>query len=219
MTGYHDRYEFPANCFNAANHWLLGWFPQRRHIITNPSASAQLVKLAPFVDYSALPYGTDFKILLSIPSQRLFAQFNRAKLYNVDSLDHKDKFVIVRDHGDGTQVQAALGPGEQYGNLVEVCDWVKDSVPEHLVVSVGSNTASACSSYWAEKSAATSQQQSDGSCRTSMVPCQNDAECCSRKCTASAIPGRSICAASLDSLSRERATPGRNPDENRNRGN
>lgn len=207
ITGYHDQEEFPANCFNAANHWKLGWFLDRR-ITVSRDDSARIVKLAAFVDYRDLPVSSDYQVLVRISEGDMVAQWNRAKEFNQDVYERKNDLVIVEQATQSTELIRGLGEGERFQNI-EVCGAVEalGNDPEHLVVSIGQG--SACQDYW--DSLNTVSQQSGGSggpCLDAMQECFEDADCCSGKCAESGVASLKICTASLDDiLGSDRKTP------------
>ena len=219
ITGYHDQKEFPANCFNAANHWEMGWFRNSR-ITVNADSPAQIVKVAPFVDYRSIPAGTEYKVLVEISNRRMYAHFNKAKSYNQDTHDHKDKLVIVREDGDGTELISALAKGQSHSG-VEVCDTLVElgSAPEHMVLSIGSG--SACKSYFDSLTANQQQEQGGGgACRKTMAACVNDSDCCSNRCSSSSNQNVRFCSEDPSKVLLERKqTPGRGDGTNRKRGN
>jgi hypothetical protein len=98
--------DFPIKCFNAQNHWQLGWYSDRS-INVNPDAP-QKVKILGFVDYAKAIQGKNFVVVKV--GENLYLQFNRAKLHNIDTEEAQDKLVIVVDNGGplGTTLVAEL---------------------------------------------------------------------------------------------------------------
>jgi hypothetical protein len=98
--------DFPIKCFNAQNHWQLGWYSDRS-ITINPNVS-QKVKILGFVDYKKAIQGQDF--VVAKVGENLYLQFNRAKLHNIDTEEAEDKLVIIVDKGGvlGTTLVAEL---------------------------------------------------------------------------------------------------------------
>jgi hypothetical protein len=98
--------DFPIKCFNAQNHWHLGWYSDRS-IAVDPVVS-QKVKILGFVDYKKAIQGEDYAV--AKVGENLYLQFNRAKLHNIDTEEAPDKLVIIIDKGgrQGTTLEAEL---------------------------------------------------------------------------------------------------------------
>jgi hypothetical protein len=112
LTSHMGRYliadDFPIKCFNAQNHWLLGWFSDRS-ITVYPDVPAK-VKLLGFVDYVKATQGAEF--VVARVGKNLYLQFNRAKLHNRETEESPDKLVVILDRGgQGTTLVAALDDG------------------------------------------------------------------------------------------------------------
>jgi hypothetical protein len=141
--------DFPIKCFNAQNHWIMGWF-RGRSITVDPQEPVKL-KILGFVDYTKAVQGDD-NVVAKV-GENLYLQFNRAKLHNIDTEEAPDKLVIIIDRGgsQGTILVAALdnnnklyklpnfeGSGRQLN--VEVCRTVMggtDSDIDWMEVSIG----------------------------------------------------------------------------------
>jgi hypothetical protein len=96
---------FPHKCFNAQNHWLLGWYSDRS-ITVDPNVPVK-VKILGFVDYIKAAQGTEF--VVAKIGENLYLQFNRAKLHNRQTEEAQDKLVIILDRGkDGTTMVAEI---------------------------------------------------------------------------------------------------------------
>jgi hypothetical protein len=108
MCQYIMADNFPHKCFNAQNHWLLGWFSDRS-ITVDPNVPVK-VNILGFVDYTKAIPGSEF--VVANVGANLYLQFNRAKLHNRDSEEARDKLVIILDRGaEGTTLVAELDNG------------------------------------------------------------------------------------------------------------
>jgi hypothetical protein len=97
--------DFPIKCFNAQNHWHLGWY-RDRSISVDPDVPVK-IKLLGFVDYTRAFQEEEF--VVAKVGENLYLQFNRAKFHNRDTEEAPDKLVIVLDRGvNGTTLVAAL---------------------------------------------------------------------------------------------------------------
>jgi len=158
IISYHDRTGFPAMCFNAANHWQLGWFQDRA--IETDLFTPTLVRLAAFVDYDKTTQGLDNVVLRS---GNVFMHYNRAKGTNVDTYEYKDHLVIYQNTRDGSYLFAALSYPEktlykrsfpQGTWRAEICDKVEGNLytPDYLIISVGFGESSLCSKQLGDQS-------------------------------------------------------------------
>jgi hypothetical protein len=79
LTSHMSRFvkdeNFPHKCFNAQNHWLLGWFSDRS-ITVDPAVPVK-VNILGFVDYRKAIPGSEF--VVAKVGANLYLQFNRAK--------------------------------------------------------------------------------------------------------------------------------------------
>jgi hypothetical protein len=112
LTSHMSRFlideNFPHKCFNAQNHWLLGWFSDRS-ITVNPDVPVK-IKILGFVDYTKTIQGAEF--VVAKIGANLYLQFNRAKLHNRETEEAADKLVIILDRGDeGTTLVVDLDDG------------------------------------------------------------------------------------------------------------
>jgi hypothetical protein len=99
---------FPHKCFNAQNHWLLGWYSDRS-ITVDPYVPVK-INILGFVDYKKTIQGSEF--VVAKVGENLYLQFNRAKLHNRQTEEAQDKLVIILDRGkDGTTMVAELDKG------------------------------------------------------------------------------------------------------------
>lgn len=88
----------PKMCFNAQNHWTLGWFDDRKLSLTQ-SDLPWGGYLAAFVDYQATAPSQHVLIRIGDSDVGLYLQFNRAKGINVGTRALPDTVVIVSDDG------------------------------------------------------------------------------------------------------------------------
>ena len=152
---------WPQKCFNAQNHWHLGWFKDKSTDV-DLSKGVQLFKVVPFIhydkidDYEYYPY-SDPVILLKVGD--LYMQFNVNEDFNRDTGEKQNQLVVVEDVNGDTNLLGGLDMNtkslrweDYFGNdlalLVEVCDLVLDSEDgiEYVIVSVGLD-GSRCSDY------------------------------------------------------------------------
>jgi hypothetical protein len=99
-----DEYS-PHKCFNAQNHWMLGWFSDRS-ITIDPDVPVK-INILGFVDYTKVIPGAEF--VVARVGENLYLQFNRAKLHNKQTEEARDKLVIILDRGrEGTTLVAEL---------------------------------------------------------------------------------------------------------------
>jgi hypothetical protein len=151
LIGYHDRTGSPSMCYNAPDHWKLGWYSDRS-IKVNIYTST-LVRLAAFADYDKASAGE----YVIIRSGNVYMHYNRAKGVNINTGAYKDYLTIYQDNSYGTALFAALSyPGntvyEQSFSAgtwhAEICDSIMGNsyTADTLVVSVGFGT-SQCANY------------------------------------------------------------------------
>jgi hypothetical protein len=95
---------YPQRCYNAQNHWRVGWF-SRRAVEVDPHSTA-VYKLAPFVDYNKT--AEDEYVVIKVTGLDLYLQFNRQKSFNIDTGEFPDSLAIVKDTGEGTNLLAGL---------------------------------------------------------------------------------------------------------------
>jgi len=158
IISYHDAVGFPSMCFNAANHWQLGWF-QDRAIETDLFAPT-MIKLAAFVDYEKTTAGEEYVVARS---GNVFMHYNRAKGINQDTFEYQDDLVLYQGIEQGSFLFAALSYPDnkvyqrsfpQGTWWAEICDKVDGDgySPDYLVVSIGFGDRSLCHTYAPEES-------------------------------------------------------------------
>jgi hypothetical protein len=125
MGWSHRQQGAPLKCYNAANHWSLGWYKNKRRDIY-PSNPPVRVKVVAFVDHrKATQQDT---VLVKVGN--LYMQFNRAKSFNADTGILKDNLVVVREYnpygGKRTSIVAGLNMTNRFyrdwNTVIEVCN-------------------------------------------------------------------------------------------------
>jgi Gametolysin peptidase M11 len=118
LTGYmgssQRSMDGPLKCYNAAQHWKMGWYDDHTFTWDLNSLShtatvvppPQLIRLIPFVDYETLSKKNDTNnnpqqhyVLISLADE-LFLQFNLAWSFNEGTGDYEDKVVVVNGTDD-----------------------------------------------------------------------------------------------------------------------
>lgn len=156
----------PLACYNGANHWYLGWFPDGRLDLTNVPSNPITVNIPAFVDYSETAYASDQYVLVKVGN--FYIQFNRAKDYNMGARAMPDQLVVTWDGNPGPSGQTQLITGLDMSNsyysdgstvAIQVCNVVMNGNVDYMVVSIGQrNTNCQASTYAA---AAVQQTQPD----------------------------------------------------------
>lgn len=153
IIGYHDKIGFPAMCYNAANHWSLGWFSDRA-VATNLFRPT-LIKLAAFADYDKTTAGEHYVVART---GNVYLHYNRAKGINANTYEYKDSLTIYQAISTGSYLFAALSwSGTRLYQRTfssgtwraEICDSVYGDntyTPDYLVVSIGFGN-SLCGAY------------------------------------------------------------------------
>ena len=103
----------PQKCYNAAQHWQLGWYDQHRISLlsyaTKNSWSGRL-QVGAFVDATKITMGArnrTIPVLVQIDSNT-YLQFNRAKDYNIGTSMMIDHVVLIRDMESHTELLKGL---------------------------------------------------------------------------------------------------------------
>jgi hypothetical protein len=111
--------ETPLMCFNAANHWKLGWYPNGRRDLSAVPPSPTRVTIAAFVNYP-----TNNPVMVKLGGNH-FLQYNEASRHNVGTRANVNQVVIVRQEGNAfTTLVAGLSAGQTHqgsGFVVQVC--------------------------------------------------------------------------------------------------
>lgn len=146
VWGYHNRENFPQTCYNAANHWQLGWYSEFQRTM-DENEGPTLIKISAFVDHDLAVPGKDI-IVLKVGN--FYMQYNRAKGINQDTFEYKDTLVITQESksGGATSFVAALDENETLRAEIGSKPWTaqvcskhqgnqNSKVPDYLMVSVG----------------------------------------------------------------------------------
>ena len=152
----------PVSCYNAANHWYLGWFTEGRLDLTTVPSNPITVNIAAFVDYSETASDSDKYVL--VKAGNFYVQFNRAKDYNMGTRAMPDALVITWDGNPGPSGRTELVTGLDMSNsyysdgstvAIQVCNVVMNGNVDYMVVSIGqsSTNCQAGSSYAAAAAA------------------------------------------------------------------
>lgn len=154
QTGYmgygEPQQDSPLKCYNGYKNHLFGWY-QRREVTVDPNQS-NLIELATFVDFDKTTENQP--VLLNIGNQ-YFIQYNRAKLFNIETTDKRDAVTITENTPGWSHVRAGLLLDEEWtvGNyagtgrtlVVKVCQQIMSTNDaDSMMVSIGLDT-----SYWA----------------------------------------------------------------------
>lgn len=151
----------PQKCYDAAQHWFLGWYDENQRISLTtdnlPLLPPQQITVAAFVDHNKLNYGNSHMAILLQLNGNTYLQFNRAKSYNAGTdTSTADRLVIVRDIGSRTVLLAGLDDVQNAvyqdgGWTVRVCrrvvNWQDESHIDYVVLAVSSsnnNDVSVC---------------------------------------------------------------------------
>lgn len=136
----------PLQCYNACNHWTLGWFQSKRLDLSGGVGGPQTVQIAAFVD--ADQAGSGQYVLVKLPGS-LYIQYNRAKEHNVGTRDKIDQLVIVWDSSGSNQGDTVAITGLDMSNptynsgsaVIQVCSVQIGGAVDYMVVSIGSSYA------------------------------------------------------------------------------
>ena len=152
MGAGYSAVRWPLKCFNAQNHWSLGWFKDKSAVL-NLSDGIQLYKIVSFIHYDKIDDFGDYGLFDSIVLLKvddMYMQFNVNKGFNRDTGEKENQLTIVERTKGGTNLLAGLDKAtnslrwEDYNGgdqalIIEVCDLVMDSEDgiDYVVVSVG----------------------------------------------------------------------------------
>ena len=134
----------PLACYNGANHWYLGWFPDGRLDLTSVPSNPITVNIPAFVDYSETAYASDQYVL--VKAGNFYIQYNRAKDHNMGARAMPDQLVITWDGNPGPSGQTQLITGLDMSNsyysdgstvAIQVCNVVMNGNVDYMVVSIG----------------------------------------------------------------------------------
>jgi uncharacterized protein (UPF0212 family) len=158
IIGVHDKVNFPKQCYNAQNHWDLGWYAAEKMETVTPTTQVTMVKVVAFADVATATASADKVLVQTGVAKDLYMQYNRAKGFNADTYEYQDKLVIVQDMGGGTMIKATLDMDnesvytvQENGNSkalrIEICQQVysnNSNQPDYMVVGIGYSTSTIC---------------------------------------------------------------------------
>jgi hypothetical protein len=168
MGGAVRATNYPQRCYNAQNHWHVGWYSSRSIEIDPYSVSPAVYRVIPFVDFNKASAGE--YALVKLTGLDLYMQYNRQKSFNVETGELQDRLAIVRDTGEGTDLLAGLNDDSPWWQrmydsrllTVEVCSVQmaqSSQDPDIMYVSIGFG-ASRCPQSHAPSSGSTVTQSS-----------------------------------------------------------
>lgn len=154
----------PLQCYNACNHWTLGWFQSKRLDLSGGAGGPRTVQIAAFVD--ADQAGSGQYILVKLPGN-LYMQYNRAKEFNIGTRDKIDQLAIVWDSSGSNQGDTAMITGLDMNNptynsgsvVVQVCSVQIGGSVDYMVVSIGASYADCNAGVTTAQSAPVATQQ------------------------------------------------------------
>ena len=132
----------PLQCYNACNHWTLGWYPNQRLDLSGGLSAPIVTHVVAFVDADQAYSGQ--YALVKLPGG-LYMQFNRAKEHNVGTRSMLDQLAIVWDTSGNNQGETVMITGldayNPYYNsgsvVVQVCSVQIGGAVDYMVVSIG----------------------------------------------------------------------------------
>lgn len=125
-------------CFNAANHWDLGWFmSSRRDLGFSGPLEPLKLQLNAFTT-NASSQGT---VLLKVAGN-VYMQYHHGSAHNIDSRkEFADKVVIIQKQADGPTIRlGALSPGEEYRSssfVIRACAANQSAGLRSMDISIG----------------------------------------------------------------------------------
>jgi Gametolysin peptidase M11 len=136
----------PLQCYNACNHWTLGWFQSKRLDLSSGVGAPMTIQVATFVD--ADQAGSGQYVIVKLPGN-LYMQYNRAKEFNIGTRDMIDKLAIVWDSSGSNQGDTSTVTGLDMSNptynsgsvVVQVCSIQIGGSVDYMVVSIGGGYA------------------------------------------------------------------------------
>ena len=136
----------PLQCYNACNHWTLGWFQSKRLDLSGGVGGPQSYQIAAFVDADQAASGQ--YVLVKLPGG-LYMQYNRAKEHNVGTRDKIDQLAIVWDSSGSNQGDTVMFTGLDMSNptynsgsaVIQVCSIQIGGTVDYMVVSIGAGYA------------------------------------------------------------------------------
>jgi hypothetical protein len=146
MGGAQATTDHPQKCYNAQNHWHLGWYAARSIEINPYTMTPSVYSIVPFVDFNKSEPGQ--YVIVKLTGLDLYMQYNRMKSFNGETGELVDRLVIVKDTGEGTDLLVALNDEDPWWQrtfdsrvlTIEVCSsQMAQSAqdPDVLRVSIG----------------------------------------------------------------------------------
>jgi hypothetical protein len=150
LTGYMGRsqpqLEGPQKCYNAAQHWQLGWYESHRLDWQDEILAPRIVTLYSFVDIMFIQDPTGF-VLINI-ADKVYLQLNSAKSFNAGTGDFKNMVTVVEGGIDNlvdgldavshSRFEARNFNDDGNTLIIEVCGFLQDSVGLDLaILSIG----------------------------------------------------------------------------------
>jgi hypothetical protein len=159
MSAGYLQTQWPQKCFNAQNHWSLGWFQDRQlDLAVVPGTSPQLYNLATFVDYDKT--SPDDVVIIRI-DKVFYLHYNRAKDFNEGTQMNANSVTMVEfmTGFPGTALLAGLNAqtrpyelmnykGSESSLVIDVCSLLSGSsnTPDTAIISIGLG-GSLCNAY------------------------------------------------------------------------
>ena len=138
----------PRKCYNAAQHWALGWYPNHRATVSveDLETQARSVSLTGFVHH-ATTTTQQHAVLVELPSQ-VYLQYNLAQSYNSGVDLYPNQVVLVVQNSDGTttltgaladststhQYEMTTMEGSTVTISISVCSWENNVVQLGIIM-------------------------------------------------------------------------------------
>jgi Gametolysin peptidase M11 len=133
----------PLYCYNAGNHWALGWFSDSRLDLSTIPSSPITVTMPAFVDYQETAGALDQYVLVKVGN--FYLQYSCAKDYNAGASTLPNQLVIVYDADPGMGGQTNLITGLDMQNpyysdgsvAIQVCSVQTSGTVDYMIISIG----------------------------------------------------------------------------------
>jgi hypothetical protein len=133
----------PLYCYNACNHWVLGWFSDSRLDLSTIPSSPVTVTMPAFVDYQETAGASDQYVLVKVGN--FYLQYSCAKDYNAGASTLPNQLVIVYDADPGMGGQTNLITGLDMQNpyysdgsvAIQVCSVQTSGTVDYMIISIG----------------------------------------------------------------------------------
>ena len=150
LTGYMGRsqheLEGPLKCYNAAQHWQLGWFESLRLDWQDEFLHPRIVTLYSFVDTLSIQDPSGF-VLINI-ADKVYLQLNSAKSFNAGTGDFQNMVAVVEGGNDNlvdgldatshSMFEARNFDDDGNTLVIEVCDLLQDNAGHDIaILSIG----------------------------------------------------------------------------------